>query len=359
MRLSEADLDHLLEGALFTSCSVSHEWCEELRDTALEYMRAGAPGPELLDISAFEDTDLIATIGFVNKGQPVTELRPVGDEFVTCLELLAEAVGRPVRGIMPLAGGNANVLLAMAISVQTGLPVVDADPMGRIFPLVNQTVFTLAGLPVGPVAAAGALGESAVLQISRPERADHVLRSLADEFGGWVATASYPMDAATAATSALLGSLSQLISIGSLLRSPLPSAQKHAALRRLAGVKQVVRAEVAQAGWHAHPSLPGQVKFPSQVILNDLAQGRVVQLQVENEILMLMIDGSVRASMPDIITLMDPESGAVLSLEHLWPGNVVDVVVLPAAPAWYTPEGLALAGPEAFGLGTHRREGRR
>ena len=51
---------------------------------------------------------------------------------------------------------------------------------------------------------------------------------------------------------------------------------------------------------------------------------------------------------PDIICLMDSETGEAVGTETLRYGQRISVIALPAPPVLSTPEGLALVGPRAF-----------
>lgn len=342
MLLEPDDVRSLSAGALFNASAAQPEWCVDGMRRVLGHMEATGSRPELLQATELDPEALVVSIGFVNNGLSLSELRPVGDEFLTAIDLVAEAMGREVAGLIPLAAGNTNAVLPFLVGMQSGLPVIDADPMGRIFPLVSQTVFALAGLPIGPIAAVSALGESALLRVEEPARGERLLRSLAGEFGGWAATATYPMSAGTLARSGILGSLQNLIDIGRVLESPRSTELKHADLRRSCGVRQIVRARVSEDTWLARPWAPSRVGTPASVVLVEETRGQIVQLEVQSEILMMLSDGAVRAVSPDIITLLHPEDCSVASLDDLWTGNVIDICVLPAARPWYTPEGRAL-----------------
>lgn len=348
MLLTEDDIENLHTGAVFTACTVDPDWCRELTHRVLVYAREHRTAGRLLAVDELDDDALVVASGIVNNGLPTSDLQPVGDEFPRSLELIGEALGRPVEGIMPLAVGSVNAVIPVLTGMQTGLPVVDADPMGRIYPLVHQTVFTLAGLTVGPVSAVGATGESALVHVSRPQRAERLLRALAAEYGGWAATATYPMTAATLREHGVLGSMSRLIQIGQILNSGMSTAQKHDALRRAVAVRQIIRARVSDVTWIAQPTLPGQTDRPWSVVLVEETQGRIVQLEIQNEILMVMVDGAARAAVPDLISLLHPEDGSTATLEDLWPGNTIDIVVMLGAEQWYSEAGLRLAGPAAF-----------
>src|SRR3546814_4060350 len=104
--------------------------------------------------------------------------------------------------------------------------------------------------------------------------------------------------------------------------------------------------------------MPGLPDRPSRVTLVYEFQGRILRLEIQNEILMMLVDGAVHAVMPDIITMVRPEDASVASLEDLWVGNKLDLMSFPAAPAWYSPEGRALVEPMAVRIVGRGREGR-
>ncbi len=379
MLLEREDVLRLRTGAIFNACAADHEWCAESADRVLAHMRATGSQPELVSVEDFDDGDLIVALGIVNNGLSLADLRPVGDEFTAVISLIEDTLDEPVAGLMPLAAGSTNALIPLLAGMQAGLPVADADPMGRILPKVNQTVLTLAGLPAGPVAAAGPLGERAVVHVEDPGRTERLLRCLAGEFGGWTASASYPIRASVLARTGVTGSLSRLLRIGQILDSGTPVAQKHRELREAGGVQQILRAHVHNSPWTAccehsaptsapatttapeatsaaaaaarlHAQPPRAIGTPASVVLIDEERQRLMQLEVCSEILMLIVEGAVRAAVPDIISLLRPEDASVAGLEDLWQGHVVDIVISRAAEAWYSAEGLRLAGPEAFGM---------
>ncbi|WP_291279887.1 DUF917 domain-containing protein [Galactobacter sp.] len=350
MLLSNRDMNCLYVGTLFNSCAVSHEWCKNELDLIWFYMEQMQTQVGLIQASALNDQALVVTVGFVNNGQPITELRPAGDEFIRCIRILESSLGNKVEGLIPLAAGNVNALVVASVSLQTGIPVVDADPMGRVFPRASQTVLALGRQSIGPLAAAGATGEASLIHVSDPERGDRLMRALAGEYGGWAATASYPMTASELEENAVIGSMSHLIDVGKILESEQPTQRRYAQLRRDAGVNLIIRGMVKETDWTARTSLPGHARRPAQIVLEEVGTGRIIQLAIQDEILMLMIDGAVRSIVPDIITLIRPDTGSVAALDDLWPGNTVDILTMSGPKQWYTPQGLDMAGPAAFNL---------
>lgn len=358
MKLNELDIQYLRTGALFLACAADHDWCHEQTDRALAHMRTHATQPELLGAEDLDSNALVVAVGFVNSGLPLSDLRPVGDEFLRSLRLVEKALGRPADGLIPLAAANINSLVPILTGMQTDTPVIDADPMGRVFPLLHQSVFTLAGLSAGPIGATGPTGDSALIEVADSLRAERLVRGLASEFGGWSATALYPMRASQLVEYGVLGSVSRMIRIGKTLDSGLSTDEKYAALRRDEGVRRIIRARVSDVTGLSRPAPPGQPDMPSSVVLVEETQGRIVQMEIQNELLMVMVDGSVVAVMPDIITMLRPDDASIASLDDLWVGNTIDIVVLPAASPWYSPEGIDLVGPDALHLWLRSRGGR-
>lgn len=346
--LDRQEILDLYTGSVFAACMIDPDWAREQADRLLALFAETDARPMLCEANELDPDGLVVATGFVSNGLPPAELRPVGDEFVRCIQLIERELQRPVVGVMPLAAAGVNGMVPPLVALQAGLPLVDADPMGRVFPLVSQTVFNIAGLPAGPVAAAGATGETAVVQVEDPVRVDRVLRAIAGVFGGWAATVSYPMTGATLAANGVQGSTTRLLRIGKILNADTSIREKYDALGRMDGLKLRVRARVSGVSWTASATQPGQTARPSSVTLVGEPNGRIVQLEIQDEVLLLMVDGVVRAAVPDMITILDARNGIPATLEDLWVGNTIDILVMTADAAWYTPAGLKLAGPSAF-----------
>lgn len=346
-RLSDSDLLHITTGSQFLACSVDADWLAEAFQRIRSLLTLGVELPQLVAAHTLPNDAFIASVGFVNNGLPPSDLHPVGDEFVRSVRELEGELGVAFAGLIPLAGANINVLVAIETAMLLGIPVVDADQMGRVFSLLHQSVFTLAGLPAGPLAATGPAGESAVVRLTDPLRAERLVRALAGEFGGWSATALYPVTGAQLVAHGLHGTLSRNIRIGEILHSEAPVETRYRRLVAEEGVRRIIHARVTDVTGLSRPAPPGQPDRPSSVVFEEIGTGRIVQLEIQNELLMLMVDGAVEAVMPDIITMVDPDGATVASFEDLWVGHRLDLMVLSAAPEWYTEAGLELAGPDA------------
>jgi hypothetical protein len=81
--------------------------------------------------------------------------------------------------------------------------------------------------------------------------------------------------------------------------------------------------------------------------------GRRLELEFQNENLVARRDGEVLASVPDLICVLESDTGEPVTTEGLRYGFRVSVVGAPCDPRWRTDAGLDLVGPAYFGYG-HR-----
>jgi DUF917 family protein len=277
-------------------------------------------------------------------------LMPTGDEVSQAVDAFVGRTGRPLDAVYPLDAATINALIPLAAAAQLGLPLVDCDGMGRIFPMIHQTSLYLAGMPVGPIAAASPTGDTVVVD-SEGSRADSLMRSMLDQLGGWALTVMHPCSASELDAAGLHGTVSRLLKVGHLIRD---SASAEELSRRLAaevGSWMVGRGPVVAVehgtprGEVALPSLPSSV-----VVVERTGSGRVIQLEVQNEILVAMVDGRVVAAVPDTICLLDWSTGEIVGTDQVHVGDDIGIIVLPSAAVWHTKAGLALVGPGAFGI---------
>ena len=78
-----------------------------------------------------------------------------------------------------------------------------------------------------------------------------------------------------------------------------------------------------------------------------------IEFQNENYVAFVTkYDGSrsVLATVPDLISLVDEDTGQPITTEEVRYGLRVAVIVMPCSPLWTTPQGLAVGGPVAFGF---------
>src|SRR5215472_15894270 len=302
-------------------------------------------GPtELVDLDDLPPDALIMPCGMV--GAPTVHIEKIesGDEGAILREHLERVTGRTVAALMPAEIGGSNGLLPLCWAGRMGLPVVDADGMGRAFPLIPQVSMHLAGVDPNPGVMTDERGNVLVFRAISGEWMERMERSAAVEFGGSGAATEYTMTVGQARHATVLGTYSLAISLGDAVTAA--SGDPIAALTTAVGGFRLLTGKVTDV---ERRTTKGFVR--GSVVIEGLGadSGRLLRIEIQNENLVALEDGRVLASVPDLITLLDSETADAIPTERVRYGQRVKVIAMACVPVWRTPFGLEMAGPRAFG----------
>src|SRR5919198_2870251 len=96
-------------------------------------------GPvRVVDLDELEDDGLLMPCGGIGAPTVGIEKLERGDEILRLRSAVESLWGRPVVALMPGEIGGSNGLGPVAWAATIGLPIVDADGMGRAFPEIPQ-----------------------------------------------------------------------------------------------------------------------------------------------------------------------------------------------------------------------------
>jgi len=302
-------------------------------------------GPtELVDLDDLPDDALIMPCGMV--GAPTVHIEKIenGGEGAVLREHLERLTGREVAALMPAEIGGSNGLLPLCWAGRMGLPVVDADGMGRAFPLIPQVTMHLAGVDPNPGVMTDERGNVLVFSAVSGEWMERLERSAAVEFGGAGAATEYTMTVGQARDATVRGTFTLAIRIGEALTSAV--GDPIAAVLAVAGGYPLMSGKVTDV---ERRTTKGFVR--GSVVIEGLGDdsGRLLRLEIQNENLVALELGTVLASVPDLITVLDTETADAIPTERVRYGQRVTVIAMPCAPVWRSDFGLRMAGPRAFG----------
>jgi DUF917 family protein len=301
----------------------------------------------LTDLDELPDDALIMPCGMI--GAPTVHIEKTGngDEGGRLRDHLEQLAGRRVAALMPAEIGGSNGLLPISWAARIGLPVVDADGMGRAFPEVPQVTMHLAGIAPSPCVMTDERGNLVVFRTISGNWMERLARAAAVEFGGAAASTEYTMTVAQARGATVRGSVSLAIRIGQAVLEA-PDSPLGALLAELAtaGAFRLVTGRVSDV---ERRTTRGFVR--GSVLVEGLGtdRGRLVRLELQNENLVAIEAGRVLASVPDLITVVDTETADAIATERVRYGQRVTVIALRCDPVWRTARGLRAAGPRAFG----------
>jgi DUF917 family protein len=249
-----------------------------------------------------------------------------------------------VAALMSAEIGGSNGLAPVAWAARAGLPLVDADGMGRAFPEVPQVTMEVAGISPNPAVMTDERGNVVIFEGVDGRWMERMERAMAVEFGGQGYSSEYQMTVLQAKTATARGTVSLAIRIGeAVLGAPHDPI---ASLTETIDAVSVIEGKIVDV---ERRITGGFVRGSVTIEGLGADAGRVLRLEIQNENLVALEDGGVRAMVPDIITVCDTQTGRAVHTERLRYGQRVTVIAFPCDPIWRTERGLELAGPWAFG----------
>jgi uncharacterized protein len=290
-------------------------------------------GPaHLVDVDELPDDALIMPCGGIGATMVSIEKIENGDE------------GERLRDHLQYLTGGGNGVLHATWASRMGLPLVDADGMGRAFPEVPQVTMQLAGISPSPAVMTDERGNLVVFQAISGHWMERLERAAAVEFGGSASSTEFSLTAAQARTATVRNSVSLAIRIGEAVTDVTGSAV--AALIAEIGAFQLVTGKVSDVDRRV---TSGFVR--GSVVVEGLGEdaGRLIRLELQNENLVALERGRILASVPDLISVLDSETADAIPTERIRYGQRVVVIAFPCDPIWRTDRGVAATGPRAFG----------
>lgn len=302
---------------------------------------------QLLDPMELDDDDLVVPTGMMGAPTVMVEKIPRGQEIVFAFQALEKYLGRPVRATMSCEAGGLNSTTPFTVAAELGIPVVDADMMGRAFPELQMSTAALIGVTATPMAIADEKGNSAVINTVTNRWTETMARTLTIDMGCSAMIAIYPMTGKQVKEGCVLNTITLLEQIGITIRE---ARTQH--LDPIAAVAGATNGHVIWRGKIGDVERRTETGFArGEATVNgvDEYEGRALKVAFQNEFLVARNGDEVLATTPDLITMLDDETGEPITTEGLRYGFRVSVLAMPGDPRWRTPEGLAVVGPSYFG----------
>ena len=343
--ISEDDLESIAIGAgILGTGGGGNPYIGMLR--AKQMIRENGP-VKVLSPEELDENDSIVCVGGI--GAPTVGIEKIRDkQSYYALKAIEDFTGKKATAIISNEIGGSNSLEPIIPASLAGLPVVDADGMGRAFPEVQMKTYFVYGVPSYPMAVCDEKGNTALITEALDAKwVERMARSVTIQMGGVACYALAPMTAQQVQTTAVLDSLSLVKRLGNAVRNARTNHE-----------------DPIKALLNVHP---GKVLFQGKIVDLDrqttagFARGQVViegtdqfesdklTIEFQNENLIARLNSEIICIVPDLICIVDSERGEPITTELLRYGFRVTVLGFPGPELWKTPEGLSTAGPSAFG----------
>lgn len=344
--LTESDIDRIALGAgILGTGGGGSPYIGALMAKA--QLRAGR------EIRVIQPADLapdaqVLSLGGIGAPTVGIEKMQEGDEGVRVLRAIEKATGRRIDAVIADEIGGSNGIAPMITAAKLELPVVDADGMGRAFPEVQMTTFFIHGLPSFPAALTDASGNLLlVTSATNPRMLEKIIRASTVAMGCIAHMATPPMSGDFIRRFAVPHTVSQAWRLGdTVLSARAAKSDPVAAMLAQEGGSLLMRGKVVDVGRTiAGGFVRGHVKLAGL----DAFAGRSLEIDIQNEYLVAREAGDVLAMVPDLICIVDSETGHPVTTEQQRYGLRVSVVAIPAPSLLRSELALETVGPRAFG----------
>jgi DUF917 family protein len=304
----------------------------------------------LLDPDEIADGAFVVPIAMMGAPTVLAEKGIGRNEYRTLYDMVSSFYNRKIDALMPIEAGGVNSMLPFAAAARLGLPLVDADGMGRAFPELQMVTFTIGGVSATPMALTDEKGNSTIFKTITNKWTEDLARAVTMVSGGSVSISLYCMDGAVMKKYCVRNIVTRSEQLGKAIRSVkqgggtpeenfLAAAEGYKLFR--GKITDVLR-EVRGAFNFGKALIEGTAEY----------KGKTASVEFQNENLVAAVDGEIRATTPDLICLVDTETFIPIPTDALKYGKRILVVGLQCCEAWRTAAGIEIVGPRYFGYDT-------
>src|SRR5215475_11543045 len=294
------------------------------------------------------DDDWVAIVS--NMGAPLVGQERLADShnIARAVEIQRGLLGAELRAVMALEIGGGNSIQPLMAAAHLGLPVIDADTMGRAYPEAQMTSVAVGDLKPCPLTTVDVRGLEAIVdKVPSWKWMERVSRKICVEYGSIASTFKAPRTGREVKRWGIHSTTTKAILIGGAVRE---AQRTHydpiAAVLAVDPGKVLYQGKVRDVERRATEGfLRGRTQFEGS---GDW-RGAAMRIDFQNEWIVAWLDGRPIAMSPDLICVLDGVSGEAIGTETIRYGQRVTVIALPPPRVFLTPKGLEHVGPRAFG----------
>ena len=275
-----------------------------------------------------------------------------GLEPMATYDEMVKELGVEPYAIYAVEAGGVNSTIPFILGATRRIPVVDCDLMGRAFPELQMATFAIGGASASPMAFIDEKGNAGVLSTVTNKWTEDIARAATTTCGGTLTIALYCMDAPTVKAYGVHGIVTRSQKLGHAIRTAKEGAAAAGMtpeeyFLHFTGGFKLFKGKIADVLRETR----GAFNF-GRAVLEGIGEyrGSRAFVDFQNENLQCVVDGEVRATVPDLICLVDPETFIPVPTDALKYGKRVLAVGLTCFDMWRTPRGLDLVGPRYFGI---------
>jgi len=291
--------------------------------------------------SSPETQEAIARLGLVDKlGHRAME---------AAVQELGKYAGVEIGAIVPAELGAGNTPAPLITGVRLGIPVVDGDYAGRAIPEEMQGTPYLYHKDSFPLASVDMWGNVIILkEACSPHMLERIGKMMAVAAFGMCNIAATLLSGREMKEVIVPGTLTKCLRLGRVIRQareqgddPIQAAIEHT------GGWLLFEGEVTGKDWEDRD---GYMFGTTHIKGTGDYAGHTLDVWFENENHVSWLDGEPYVCSPDLVTIVDRETGEGITNTDIDAGHRVAVVGIKGLEAFRSERGLAAAGPRYFGF---------
>ena len=310
--------------------------------------------PKLIKGDEVGDDDLILPIANMGAPTVLVEKLPNAKSAVKALRKMEELMGKKATALIAAEAGGINGTLPFIVSAYTGLPVIDADGMGRAFPELQMCTFGVYGVNCSPVIVRDEKDNEMVVDAENNHASEMFARVICMQMGTKSEICLYPMTGKQIRETSVHNTIKLSFEIGSLIQKARDD-------------KNDPVEEIIKYMGKSNPPRVGKLLFTGKIddllreTVNGWTRGKMylkslndkdtLLVEFQNEFSYAKLnDNKVLAMVPDLICALDSETGEPITTDSLRYGQRIKIVAVSVPPIMRSEKALKLFGPRAFGL---------
>jgi len=343
--ITKEDIPYISTGAKFLSCGGGGE-TRSVECLLLSIMNED--DGIVVKSSVEMSNEWIVPVAVAGSTVLMNEDIPSGQEISKALKLYESASGRKTGALISMEIGGVNALIPLLAALECNLPVIDGDGMGRAFPEVEMTSFYHSEISAVPLVA---VSKEHSLVVTSTKKLIDTFKDFTFQDYGYCHFACFGANGHHMKAAMIPGTLKLTRDIGKVLAQKASIWDKaknirHAFLNSVYGEMEIVFTGKIRSirRWFVNKMLVGSATLTGQLQYHK----KQADLYFQNEFLAFAIPEETACTTPDLIILLNYETGLPLSVSEIREGMLVMILAIKAPSLFHTKEMIDQTGPEPF-----------
>ncbi len=262
---------------------------------------------------------------------------------------LAQFTGTEIGAIVPVELGASNTPAPLVTAARMGIPLIDGDYSGRSVPEDMQASYFLKGIKPYPAAIVDWWGNIIILkEAASSEMVERIGKMLGVASYGTVFFASTLLSAKDTRETVIPGTLTLSYELGKAVRRAREAGKSPIAkiVQRLDGW-EFFGGRVTGKDWE---DKDGVMVGITHIKGSGIYAEQTMDVWFLNENHVTWLDGKPYVFSPDLIMMVDPETGEAYTNTEIKAGDPVAVLGCKAYPAFRSAKAIDFSGPRYWGF---------